>query len=83
MDPNFWNDSKAAEHYMRELRSVKQWILDYEKAAQFVEELEVLHEFHKAGEVDEAELQSHWDVTTAHFEDLGSLKTCSLTKGMD
>ncbi len=70
MDPNFWNDSKAAEQYMRELRSVKQWVLDYEKAAQFVEELEVLHEFHKAGEVDEAELQSHWDVTTAHFEDL-------------
>ena len=55
---------------MRELRSVKQWVLDYEKAAQFVEELEVLYEFHKAGEVDETELKSLWDVTIAHFEDL-------------
>ena len=55
---------------MRELRSVKQWVIDYEKAAQFVEELEVLYEFHKSGDVDEAELQTQWEITIDHFEHL-------------
>ena len=55
---------------MRELRSIKQWVIDYEKAAQFVEELEVLFEFHKAGEVSEQELQVLKETTVNHFEDI-------------
>jgi len=55
---------------MRELRSIKQWVIDYEKAEQLVEELEILFEFHKAGEVDGDELQKNWEATTTHFEDL-------------
>lgn len=55
---------------MRELRSIKQWVIDYEKAAQFVEELEVLFEFHKAGEVSEQELQALKETTVNHFEDI-------------
>lgn len=55
---------------MRELRSIKRWVIDYEKAAQFVEELEVLFEFHKAGEVSEQELQALKETTVNHFEDI-------------
>ena len=55
---------------MRELRSIKQWVIDYEKAAQFVEELEVLFEFHKAGEVSEQELKALKETTVNHFEDI-------------
>lgn len=53
---------------MRELRSIKQWVIDYETAKQLTEELEVLYEFYKSGEVDEQELQEHWEKTTSHFE---------------
>jgi peptide chain release factor 2 len=55
---------------MRELRSTKQWIIDYEKAAQLVEDFEVLLEFFKSGEVDEAELKRHFKTTINHFEEL-------------
>ena len=55
---------------MRELRSTKQWINDYEKATQLVEDLEVLLEFFKSGEVEEAELISYFETTTSHFEEL-------------
>ena len=55
---------------MRELRSLKQWVADYEKAKQLTEELEVLYEFHKSGEVDEQELNEHWQQTRAHFEEV-------------
>ena len=55
---------------MRELRSTKQWINDYDKATQLVEDLEVLLEFLKSGEVEEAELKRHFETTTSHFEEL-------------
>lgn len=55
---------------MRELRSVKQWVIDYEKAAQLVEELEVTFEFHKAGDVSEQELLALKETTVNHFEDI-------------
>jgi peptide chain release factor 2 len=55
---------------MRELRSTKQWINDYDKATQLVEDLEVLLEFFKSGEVEEAELKRHFETTTSHFEEL-------------
>ncbi len=55
---------------MRELRSTKQWINDYEKATQLVEDLEVLLEFFKSGEVEEAELIRYFETTTSHFEEL-------------
>ena len=57
LDPNFWNDSKKAEQFMRELRSTKQWITDYEKATQLVEDLEVLLDFFKSNEVS-SDIQS-------------------------
>jgi peptide chain release factor 2 len=55
---------------MRELRSSKQWITDFEKANLLVEELEVLLEFFKSNEIDEAELKRHFEVTVNHFEEL-------------
>ena len=70
LDPNFWNDSKKAEQFMRELRSTKQWITDYEKAIQLVEDLEVLLDFFKSNEVSESELKRHFESTTEHFEEL-------------
>ncbi|MDG1723932.1 MAG: peptide chain release factor 2 [Flavobacteriaceae bacterium] len=70
LDPNFWNDSKKAEQFMRELRSTKQWIIDYEKATLLVEEFEVLLEFFKSDEIDEAELKRHFEDTINHFEEL-------------
>ena len=70
LDPNFWNDSKKAEQFMRELRSTKQWITDYEKAIQLVEDLEVLLDFFKSNEVSESELKRHFEITINHFEEL-------------
>ena len=55
---------------MRELRSAKQLITDFEKANLLVEELEVLIEFFKSNEIDEAELKRHFEVTVNHFEEL-------------
>ena len=45
---------------MKELRSLKKWVSDYENAKQHLDDLEVLFDFYKEGEVDENEVnESH------------------------
>jgi len=64
--PDFWNDPKAAEAFMKNLNSVKAWVTGFDKAAMEVEDLDVLYEFAKeslGGETDET-------VTTTETEEL-------------
>ena len=45
---------------MKELRSLKKWVSDYKNAKQHFDDLEVLFDFYKEGEVDENEvIESH------------------------
>ena len=43
---------------MKQLRSLKKWVSDYNHAKQLTEDLEVLLEFHKSGEINEEELEA-------------------------
>ena len=43
---------------MKQLRSLKKWVGDYNHAKQLTEDLEVLLEFHKSGEINEEELEA-------------------------
>ena len=58
MDPTFWSDSEKAEGVMRELKSQKKWVADFEDLARYIEDTEVLFEFWKAGETSEAEVDA-------------------------
>ncbi|MCL8005927.1 peptide chain release factor 2 [Gelidibacter japonicus] len=69
-DPNFWNDSKAAELVMKSLREKKQWVADYNTAKTLVEELEVFYEFYKAEEISVSEFEAHLKKTVDHIEKL-------------
>lgn len=55
---------------MRALQSRKQWVIDYDKAKQLLDDLDVLFEFYKAEEVSLEELEQHHKKTLTHFEDL-------------
>ena len=46
---------------MKQLRSKKKWVKDYEQSQTLVEDLEVLAEFAKEGEADEKEVQKKYD----------------------
>ena len=43
--PDFWNDPKAAEAFMKKMNSVKSWVTAYDKAFSGTEDLDVLLEF--------------------------------------
>ncbi|MBT8303404.1 MAG: peptide chain release factor 2 [Bacteroidia bacterium] len=59
-DPNFWNDSKAAEIVMQSLRGKKKWVQDYETAKSLIEDLEVIYEFYKEGEASAEDLEKRY-----------------------
>lgn len=69
-DPDFWNNPKEAELHMRSLRFKKKWVEDYKKAVSLEEDLQVLYDFFKEGEVEEKELQEQFELATSFVEDI-------------
>ncbi|WP_452603315.1 peptide chain release factor 2 [Pontimicrobium sp. MEBiC06410] len=69
-DPNFWNDSKAAEAVMKSLRIKKKWVEDYEKSNTFVEDLEVIYEFYKEEEATIKDVETRFEKAKTLIEDL-------------
>lgn len=45
LEPDFWDDAKAAEVFQKELARVKSWVDAYEKAESALDDLKVLVEF--------------------------------------
>ncbi|TVT41888.1 peptide chain release factor 2 [Hymenobacter setariae] len=68
--PDFWDDSKAAEAKLKEIKSIKTWTDDYEAVQQAVADTDVLFDFYKEGEATEAEIQAEYDATQQKVEAL-------------
>ncbi|OYQ40551.1 peptide chain release factor 2 [Flavobacterium cyanobacteriorum] len=68
--PDFWNNAKEAELVVKNLRSKKKWVEDYDKGMAMAEELQILYEFCKEGEATEEELDNHYALTVSHIEGL-------------
>ncbi|MEL6660415.1 MAG: peptide chain release factor 2, partial [Bacteroidota bacterium] len=70
LNPNFWDDPKRAEGIMKELKSHKNWLGQYRKVADAVEDLEVLYEFLKEGEGTEEEVNNRYQQTLELIEEV-------------
>lgn len=55
---------------MKNLRSKKKWVEDFEKANGLAEELQITYEFFKEGDVTEVELDDQFELTNDFIEDL-------------
>ncbi|WP_281298543.1 peptide chain release factor 2 [Flavobacterium limnophilum] len=66
--PDFWNNPKEAEIYVKNLRSKKKWIEDYNKAVEMTDELQLAYEFYKEGELSAEELDEQYKTTQHHIE---------------
>jgi len=69
-DPSFWNNPKDAELVMKELRSKKRWVEDYNQIATNFEEIFILFEFYSAGEASEEEVDKLYHSTLLLIENL-------------
>ncbi|MEL7248411.1 MAG: peptide chain release factor 2 [Bacteroidota bacterium] len=70
LNPNFWDDPKRAEGIMKALKSHKNWLGQYRKVADTVEDLEVLYEFLKEGEGTEEEVNNRYKQTLELIEEV-------------
>lgn len=68
--PNFWDNPKEAETFMKNLRSKKKWVEDYTQILTSYNDLEVLAEFNREGEVPDEEVQTQYDATLKSLEDI-------------
>ncbi len=69
-NPDFWNNPKEAEVLMKSLRFKKKWVEDYNTIVTLDEDLNVLYDFYKEGEVDEAEVVEHYEKAISFLEDI-------------
>ncbi|MCX6172002.1 MAG: peptide chain release factor 2 [Flavobacterium sp.] len=68
--PDFWNNAKEAEVIVKNLRSKKKWVEDFEKGNALAEELQIIYEFFKEGDATEEELDEQYELTNTHIESL-------------
>lgn len=68
--PEFWNNPKEAEAFMKLLRGKKKWVDEYNSIATAVNDLEVLTEFNREGEVTDQEVEEQYQITLKLIEDI-------------
>ena len=69
-DPSFWDDAKKAEKQMKAIRTIKFWVDTYDTLKALFDDLEVLIEFHKEGEVEESEVDDHYEKLLKEVDEL-------------
>jgi peptide chain release factor 2 len=70
VSPVFWDHPKEAEIFMKQLRSKKKWVDDYEEIFTRFEDIQVLMEFAKEDPDSAAELEESFPVLVQKIEDL-------------
>ncbi|WNM18275.1 peptide chain release factor 2 [Flavobacterium capsici] len=68
--PDFWNNAKEAQIIVKNLRSKKKWVEDFEKANNLLEELQITYEFFKEGDATEEELDDLYNTTNTFIENI-------------
>lgn len=68
--PEFWNNPKEAEVFLKQLRSKKKWVEDYEEIKTMLEDTQVLMEFAKEDPDSEQELEASFPELLTKIEDL-------------
>ena len=74
---DFWNNPKQAEVILKNIRIKKVWTDAYNKVNKQLEDLDVLNEFHLAGDVSEEELEREYKKSFKAIEELEFKKMLS------
>ena len=70
VSPEFWDNPKEAEVFMKQLRSRKKWVNDYEEIFSRFEDILVLADFAKEDPDSEKELDEAYPALVEKIEDL-------------
>ena len=67
---DFWNNSKQAEAILKNIRTKKVWTDAYDAVTRKLDDLDVLNEFHEAGDASEEELEIEYKKVARAIEEL-------------
>ena len=79
--PDFWDDPKKAEAFLKELAAVKFWVKGYDEVASAAEDLNVLYDFAKdslEGASEETDTEEIKELETAYTQALDQLEALEL-----
>lgn len=68
--PDFWDNAREAQIIVRDIRSKKKWVEDYTKGVEMAEELQIMLDFLKDGDISEEEADELYTKTITHIEDI-------------
>ncbi|MBT8320451.1 MAG: peptide chain release factor 2 [Eudoraea sp.] len=68
--PDFWDDPRRAQEHMQVLQKKKKWVADFETGISLANDLEVLLEFYKEGEIDVEEVDTQYQKALTLIENL-------------
>ncbi len=77
LDPEFWTDTKRANAILRSIKDKEFWLKKYEETETSLGDLEVLHEFYEAGDVEVEELDEQYLITKEFIDNLEFSSTMS------
>ena len=69
-NPDFWHEPKKAESILKKISDLKFWVIEVGKISTAYEDLLVLMEFYKEGEVSEKEIESQYNKCLLLIESL-------------
>ena len=75
--PSFWDDPKAAEILLKDIKVKKVWTIAYENLLSEFSELEILQEFADLGEATETEVEAALTKVSTNLEELEFKKMLS------
>lgn len=70
LNPTFWDDPQHAQSVLKTIKSHKGWVEQYKAVAMHVDDLEVLFEFQKEGEVSEEEVEAKYQESLVAIDEL-------------
>lgn len=70
MDPDLWSDQERAERIMKSVKTNKKMVAKYQRIKDQVDEVEVMDEFYRMGELTEEEVEGKYQEVLALLEDI-------------
>ncbi len=70
MQPDFWDDTKAAEKVMQEIKNIKLWTEHFDEVSAAVDDVGVMYEFFQSGDASEQDVNDQYALTLEQVEEL-------------
>ena len=69
-DPEFWNDPDKGKAVLKAIKINENWVATYNKVKMAIDDIEVLYDFYKEGEVSDEEVESKYQETLKLIEEV-------------